>query len=88
MPDLLNYITAGGIVGLLGLMLKLSRDTRTEQDKKISNVYRRFDENKEHVENKFIITQVCDERHKRIDESLTRIEDNIKFLVQKNGGNK
>ena len=84
----LNYVIAAGFLGTFSLMLKLSRDTRVEQDKKISRVYRRLDENKEDAEKKFTMSVVCDEKHTHITESLIRIEKNVDFLVRKKNGKK
>ena len=78
-----TWLTGATLLGVLGLMFKMNRDG----EQKRGRIFQRLDENKKAAEEKFTLTQVCEERHKRIDETLIRIDKNIDFLVRKNGGN-
>ena len=78
-----TWLTGATLLGVLGLMFKMNRDG----EQKRGRIFQRLDENKKAAEEKFTLTQVCEERHKRIDETLIRIDKNIDFLVLKNGGN-
>jgi len=67
-------ITGGGIA----LMLNIGNDA----DRKRARIYERLDEVKEANKKEFVQTQLCEEKHKRTDETLNRIETKIEQIFQ------
>ena len=78
---LTDWILGGGMIGLVGLMLKNNNDT----EQKINRAYKRLDEVKDSVEQKFTPVKVCEVLHKQIDAKLTEISTDIKVLLRNNG---
>lgn len=81
------------IVSVGGFSWRISRTVNTalkeysdEEAAKRNRIYARLDEVKKEAEKKFTQAIVCDERHKRVDEALVRIEGGVQYLVKKNGG--
>ena len=81
---LTDWIMGGGMIGLVGLVLKNNKDT----EEKISRAYKRLDEVKDSVETKFTPVRVCEVLHKQIDAKLTEISTDIKVLLRNGGHDK
>ena len=63
---MLDWIIGGGLLGLMGLILKNNKD----YDDKVSRVYKRLDEVKENTEDKFTRKDICQILHTQINEKL------------------
>lgn len=76
MPHIGTIFDIGLFVAILGFMYKVN----VVQEKKIERVYERMDEGKSHATSLYVSEKVCDERQKRIDEKLDRVEADTKEM--------
>jgi len=89
--ELASYISAGSLIAIFVAVVKSNSDN----DVKISRVYRRLDEVKLCMRDEFVQDKVCDERHKRVEEKIDRVESDtkeikkdIKKILEHNGYSK
>ena len=82
-----------GVLSVGGFSWRISRSVSStlkeygdEEAIKRKRVYERLDEVKKEADDKYTPAAVCEERHKRVDEALVRIEGGISYLVKRNGG--
>ena len=82
--QIVEYISSGGVVALVGLMWKLVKDS----DGKVSRIYSRLDEIKKDNDEKFTRKDMCQLLHKQISDDLTEIKTDIKLMLRRNGDEK
>ena len=79
----LEWVIGGG--GLLALFAFLWKSIG-DQNKKISRVYGRFDEYKNHFEEKHVSKDICQILHKGIKDDVSEIKADVKSLLRKSNG--
>ena len=72
---------AGSILGLTGFVFGHMRHEAHQRRR----VYERFDNHKEHVEEKYVRKDLCGVIHKQVSEDLREMKGDIKKLLGKNG---
>ena len=66
-----------GIMGLAGGVVVATWGISWGLGKRFSSVWKRFDELKEHVEERFQPQRLCDVQHQALGDRLTRIENDV-----------
>jgi len=77
-----EWIVGGGLLGIFVMMFKNNADT----NKKIGRIYGRFDDYKEHFEDRYTSKDVCKAHHEHLETDIKEIKDNVKELLRRNGG--
>lgn len=79
MISLTDFVVSGGLLGVLTFVWKAAN----EQNKKISRIYQRFDEYKEHFETKYVARDMCAILHKQIKDDIAEIKIDVKELLKR-----
>lgn len=90
-PTIIQLVFAGGLLGLMWRMYSKCQeasadayeDLRKETTNQISNVYRRFDEYKDHSEEKFVLQAVHNVQYDNLDKKVDEIKTDVKKLLAK-----
>ena len=72
----------GGSIGFGIKAYQIIMKESQNRENSISRVYQRFDAIKEVNKKEFTLQQVCDEKHKRTDEALNRIETKVNQIFE------
>jgi hypothetical protein len=95
MLSISEWVVSGGMFTILVFTLKNARDMNTtltnmkkERDEKIVRIYERFDEYKNHFEEKHVSKDICQILNKQIKDDVSEIKADVKELLKlrKNGG--
>jgi hypothetical protein len=73
-----EWLMTGGILGILGLILKNNHEVNGKVDRN----YQRLDEVKNGMENKFVPQKVCDILHKQTADDITEIKADVKAILK------
>ena len=68
-----EYITAGGLLGIFGLVWKTTRDN----DTKVSRLFSRLDEVKKDNDEKFTRKDMCELQHKQVNDNFDRVKETL-----------
>ena len=75
--QMVEYISSGGVIALVGLMWNMVRTNGKENEGKISRVYQRLDEVKKYNEDKFIRKDMCELQHKQVNDNFDRVKADL-----------
>ena len=79
-----EYVLAlGTIVAVVGLAWKIAHEMKKACDVKISRMYARFDEHKEHMEDTHVSKEVHDLKYDQMKETMDEIKTDVKELLNR-----
>ena len=79
-PVLLSAV--GIVLTFLGITWKMTKDLRDERDAKLSTVFKRFDEFKDHVNDSHVSKEMFTFVHKQLVSDLVEIKADVKTLLR------
>ena len=91
-------ITGGGLLAIVTIVWTFHCQTErkveaqrseldSKIDKQVNTLFKRFDQYKTYVEQGFSRTELCNSTHKRVDETLARIENKLDKVINGNQRN-
>ena len=79
MMSITEWVVSGGLLAILAFTLKSNK----EHQDKVDRVYERFDEYKNHFEEKYTSKDICQVLHKQIKDDVAEIKADVKQLLQR-----
>lgn len=77
-----DWVMGGGILGIVAMVFKNGKDA----DSKVSRIYQRFDEYKQHLEGRMVSKDVCEVHTQQMISDIKDIKQDVKELLRRNGG--
>ena len=85
MENIEVYTTAiGTIIIVIGIALTMAKECKIQ----IGNMYKRFDQYKEHLERTHVTDKVCGILHAQLNVDIAEIKKDVKELLKKANGGK
>ena len=78
----MGYIIDGAFaLGILALVWKMN----ATNEKKTGNIFKRFDQHKEHVDKTYVRKDMCQVLNERLFDTIEEVKQDVKTLLRKNG---
>lgn len=78
----MGYIIDGAFaIGILAFVWRVN----THGEKRISNIFKRFDQHKDHTDKTYVRKDMCNVLNERICDDISEVKSDVKLLLKKNG---